>query len=180
MLCLTAITLVYPHIPAFNKGTLTPISILSDIESDSTAVQNGTHKKDGSKQPITKGNVVIKDYLTAKGLINSAGDQFALTTFLDKLSAQKKTGKEKIRIGYFGDSFIEGDLITKDLRQMLQDNFGGNGVGFMPVTSISAGFRTSIIHSFSKDWEDINFKSDDKASENLFLSGHSFHAAQGS
>lgn len=70
---------------------------------------------------------------------------------LDQLQHKKRS---KVRIAYFGDSMIEGDLITQDLRKMLQDTFGGYGVGFMPVTSIVAGFRISISHSFSKNWQD--------------------------
>ena len=60
---------------------------------------------------------------------------------LERQQKQKKT-----RIGYFGDSMIEGDLITQDFRSTLQDTFGGIGVGFMPVTSIVAGF-SCLIHS---------------------------------
>lgn len=72
---------------------------------------------------------------------------------LDQLKARKRS---KVRIAYFGDSMIEGDLITQDLRKMLQDTFGGYGVGFMPVTSIVAGFRISISHSFSKNWQEYD------------------------
>lgn len=36
------------------------------------------------------------------------------------------------RIAFLGDSFIEGDILTSDLREMLQSEFGGRGVGFVP------------------------------------------------
>ena len=109
-------------------------------------------------------------------MINSSGDRFALNSFFAKLSALRKHKLRKVRIAYFGDSMIEGDLITQDLRRLLQDNFGGDGVGFVPITSIVAGFRQTIIHSFSGNWDDVNFKSDNKGDARLFISGHSFFA----
>lgn len=53
-----------------------------------------------------------------------------------------------VRIAYFGDSFIEGDILTGALRDLLQDRFGGCGVGYVPITSQIAGFRTTVRHSF--------------------------------
>lgn len=38
-----------------------------------------------------------------------------------------------VRIIYFGDSQIEGDLITYTLRQVFQQKFGGSGIGYMPA-----------------------------------------------
>ncbi len=36
------------------------------------------------------------------------------------------------RIAFLGDSFVEGDILTADLRESLQTKFGGRGVGFVP------------------------------------------------
>ena len=57
-----------------------------------------------------------------------------------------------VRIAYFGDSFIEGDILTADLRTLFQQKFGGRGVGYVPVTSRIAGFRPTVKHTFS-GWE---------------------------
>lgn len=38
---------------------------------------------------------------------------------------------EEVRIAFLGDSFIEGDILTSDLRESLQAKFGGGGVGFV-------------------------------------------------
>jgi hypothetical protein len=87
---------------------------------------------------------------------------------------QLQSGKRKtVRIAYFGDSMIEGDLITQDLREMFQDTFGGVGVGFMPVTSIVAGFRQTVIHSFSKNWNDQTMLKANKE-QAVGISGHTF------
>lgn len=40
-----------------------------------------------------------------------------------------------VHIAYFGDSFIEADILTGDLRDMLQERYGGCGVGFVDATS---------------------------------------------
>ena len=48
---------------------------------------------------------------------------------------QIKQQKRKVRVAYFGDSVIEGDLVTSSLRNDLQELFGGKGVGFVPLTS---------------------------------------------
>ena len=86
-----------------------------------------------------------------------------------------------VRIAYYGDSFVEGDILTADLREMLQDKYGGSGVGYSPITSISSGFRMttrqtaegwtrhSIMDStyFDRSLQDISnhyFKADAEAS----------------
>ncbi len=72
--------------------------------------------------------------------------------FFEKIKNKQK----KIRVAYFGDSMIEGDLVTQDLRRSFQDWLGGSGVGFVPITSITAGFRQTIIHKFSENWSNTN------------------------
>lgn len=67
---------------------------------------------------------------------------------LDKVSSEKSL----VRIAVFGDSFIEADIFTADLREMLQKRFGGCGVGFVTITSMTSGYRPTIRHSFG-GWE---------------------------
>lgn len=96
----------------------------------------------------------------------------ALEHFFQALNKVKKQ-KRKVRIAYFGDSMIEGDLITQDLRASMQDKFGGNGVGFVPITSIVAGFRKTIIHTFG-NWTTYNLLDTLPAQHNLGISGYGF------
>ena len=56
---------------------------------------------------------------------------------------------KQVRIAVFGDSFIEADILTADLREMLQQKYGGCGVGFVTITSMTSGFRPTVRHSFS-------------------------------
>ena len=101
--------------------------------------------------------------------------QSALPHFAQKLSDLQAGKKTKIRIAYFGDSMIEGDLLTQTLRQLLQQRFGGSGVGFVPVTSAVSKFRQTVRASYPDNWKDESFKSG--KSSHLYLSGHTFSTA---
>ena len=63
--------------------------------------------------------------------------------------AQARQMNRPVRVAYYGDSFIEGDIFTADLRELLQDQFGGNGVGWVDCASQVHGFRTTVSHNFS-------------------------------
>lgn len=58
-----------------------------------------------------------------------------------------------LHIAFFSDSFTEGDILVADLRRMLQQKYGGKGVGYLPATSPTARFRTSIRHRFNGQWK---------------------------
>lgn len=61
---------------------------------------------------------------------------------------ETKCSRKKGHIAFYGDSFIEGDIFCSDIRNLLQDYFGGNGVGFVPITSEVSQFRNTILHEF--------------------------------
>ncbi|MCJ8153453.1 hypothetical protein MKJ01_06705 [Chryseobacterium sp. SSA4.19] len=95
----------------------------------------------------------------------------ALVHFSEKLAQLKKTKKGKIRIAYFGDSMIEGDLLTRKLRKLLQSEFGGYGVGYLPIQSKVAPVRETA-EIKAGGWKTINFM--DKGAKNMYVSGFSF------
>ena len=76
-----------------------------------------------------------------------------LIPFFEKLYQLETNKKGKARIAYFGDSMTDGDMIVQDVRMQFQSVFGGEGVGFVNITSESAGSRGSIIHEFSPNWK---------------------------
>jgi lysophospholipase L1-like esterase len=98
-----------------------------------------------------------------------------LNNFLQKLVELKAGKKRKIRIAYFGDSMIEGDLLTQTVRKLLQQTFGGSGVGFVPITSQVSKFRQSVVHNYSGGWQDESFKSG--KTNKLYFSGHLFRSS---
>lgn len=84
------------------------------------------------RQPTTvNGQVVIEDY--------TAGTLHPLQS----LRAALASGGHA-RIAVVGDSYIEGDIFTQDLRQLLQNAYGGQGVGYVNMHSDFPGFRKSI------------------------------------
>lgn len=79
------------------------------------------------------------------------------------------------RVAVIGDSYIEGDIFTQDLREMLQSHYGGGGVGFVNMHSDFPGFRRSVKQGGS-GWKEYaaNKKADPKYTG---LSQHYFTAS---
>ena len=63
------------------------------------------------------------------------------------------------------------------MRKSLQDKFGGGGVGWMPLSSTTAGYRTSVRHEFS-GWTDQSVLGSAKKGQTF--SGHYFTGHEGS
>ena len=102
-------------------------------------------------QPIERRRVVRSEELvdtTRKTFIELEDfDTLEYTNFdrfIDKLAKG-----EAVRIAFMGDSFVEGDILTSDLRAILQERFGGRGVGFVPCDIPFATVRKSVKRSSS-------------------------------
>lgn len=105
--------------------------------------------------------VVIEDYSVS---------HTALARFYRSLEQRQSLGRP-VRIAVLGDSFIEGDIFTSSLRNKLQAQYGGGGVGWMPMMSNIAGFRTSVRHEAS-GWTDKSVMSGAKGLQTIL--GHYF------
>lgn len=75
------------------------------------------------------GEIIIEDYTAGK-------------TGLQNL--KKALARNRARIAVIGDSYIEGDILTQDIRSQLQTLYGGRGVGYVPAHSQVAGFRRTV------------------------------------
>lgn len=125
------------------------------IEEDRRAIDT-TQTADDNKpliaiQPQKEGSqVVIEDY-TETGL------------GLERLRKAISSGR-LARIAVIGDSYIEGDIFTEYLREMLQDKYGGFGVGFVNMHSEFPGFRKSVRQGGGNGWKEYaaNGKFDDR------------------
>ncbi len=62
---------------------------------------------------------------------NLSGNISQLDNFFNAL---KNARKKQVRVAHYGDSTLEGDLISSDLRDLFQKKFGGKGVGIVPIT----------------------------------------------
>jgi len=121
--------------------TLLALTLANDsIENDSVqaVMDSAVHVIQAGCKP---GITCIEDY---------SADGTALKAFLSAM-ANREYERHPVRIALYGDSFIEGDVFCGSMRDTLQSLFGGQGVGYMPITSEVAGFRTTIKHSF-ENW----------------------------
>ena len=84
------------------------------------------------------------------------------------------SARRPVRIAVLGDSFIEGDILTADLRERLQETYGGGGTGFAPMASPLAYFRRTV-KTASKGWTAYNImqrkKTPEALREKFYVSG---------
>ena len=123
--------------PRYNSAGISLLNNLVDATGDFFAISNSGKDKLTSRAPVKLNPQPI------------TGNVKSLKPFFDAL---KRSKNQKVRIAHYGDSAIEGDLVTADIRQNLQTKYGGKGVGFLSITSQDIQFRRSTKHSFSKDW----------------------------
>lgn len=87
----------------------------------------------------------------------------------------RKGSPAAVRIAVLGDSFIEGDIVTADVRERMQDLYGGCGVGFVPFSSPIALYRATVRHTFD-GWKTYDVKAFRKVPEDVrdkfFVSGN--------
>ena len=85
-----------------------------------------------------------------------------LQAFCDTLLEARRP----VRIAFLGDSFVEGDILTADLRERLQKAYGGGGTGFAPMASPLTAYRRSV-KTQSKGWTSYNIMQRKHAPEAL-------------
>jgi lysophospholipase L1-like esterase len=51
----------------------------------------------------------------------------------------------------------DGDFIVQDIRRFFQNTFGGKGVGFVGITSLSASSRYTVSHRYSDNWKTYSY-----------------------
>jgi len=111
-----------------------PVRVRKAADNDSLAQQTAGEEY----QPDTENK------LADEGLIidYSEGTSGGMAHFYEQLS--HAVSHQVVRIAYYGDSFVEGDIVTADLRELLQDRFGGSGVGWVDCTDRLKGFRRTV------------------------------------
>ncbi len=95
----------------------------------------------GVETRLEPGQPLIEDY---------GGETPAMEAFYQVWEDTERN--RPLRIAVLGDSFIEGDILTADLREQLQQICGGSGVGFVPFATAMAKFRASVLQQYS-GWE---------------------------
>lgn len=119
-----------PELNILDDDTLKRVDILSDVRkltySDSEAGKlieeaEAERKKLLDNDSVPEGITPIEDF--------SAGDSVRIMDAFYKALTEAKKAERPVRIAYYGDSFIGGDIVTSDLREFLQKEFGGEGAG---------------------------------------------------
>lgn len=126
-------------------NTLRKVDIFADIRTP----QSEEEEIDSTLLPPPVTPVFVDTCKTGMTCIEDYSDSTlrGMSKFYEALNRVGEMDRP-VRIAVFGDSFIEADIFTADLRSLLQTRFGGSGVGFIPVTSMTSGFRPTVKHSF--------------------------------
>ncbi|MEJ5350249.1 MAG: hypothetical protein WHS65_01525 [Melioribacteraceae bacterium] len=94
-------------------------------------------------------NTFVTSQKTLGKFVPLSGNVEQLKYFFNAL---KNSKNQVIRIAHYGDSLIQGDIITEYLREYFQEKFGGKGIGYLSIVSNDIKMKTSINHSYSDDW----------------------------
>ena len=95
---------------------------------------------------------------------------------------EKLAQGERVRIAFMGDSFVEGDILTSDLREELQSVFGGRGVGFVACDIPFATVRKTVKRT-SSGWSAYSVMKPKSAPQDVadkfFVSGYLAKGGEG-
>jgi GDSL-like Lipase/Acylhydrolase family len=89
-----------------------------------------------------------------------------------------RVGQRTVRVAFFGDSFVEGDILLGDLRDTLQSLWGGEGVGFVPITSEVARFKRTLVHKYDH-WRTHSIVKKGPSAPPFGINGFSYQANEG-
>lgn len=142
------------HIRNFNL--IQDITTESHSESDSTidcptdmdpALLEAMHTKDSSL--TADSSSALQEVPPTTPAPNKIGDMVVIEDYTAGKQGLKKFKQSLYapgiaRIAVIGDSYIEGDIMTQNLRENFQKEYGGCGVGYMNMHSEFPGFRRSI------------------------------------
>lgn len=150
-------------------GFIKDFDLLSDLtKSDTTKIDTSEISTEGLDPELVKAmesgestdGVVLVDS-TGKRIVAPAdsilipikparvGEMVQIEDYTLKQGGMEKLRKalasgRLARVAVVGDSYIEGDIMTQDLRDELQTTYGGSGVGYVNMHSEFPGFRRSV------------------------------------
>jgi hypothetical protein len=152
ILIVLALLLAISFVPSFEGYK--HADILKDIRIEKNVVIKkpywATKKKHKQKiHSVKKHEIEIPDGVVE--LEDYSANKAYLQPVMERLKSIA-TSEEPVRIGFYGDSFTECEIITGDFRQALQSTFGGEGGGFVPLRIESAG-PSPLVDLFQSDVE---------------------------
>lgn len=183
LLLIITLLIVSALLPAFKIGLISfkKINLLADIQSDAPlklATADTLIKEDTVAVAIVKEEAKPEEVVAPVNpcpigftcLEDFSPEKNALRFFFKAL---RNTNLTPVRIAFFGDSFIEGDILCASFRDTLQGLYGGHGVGYVPITSEAPQFRTTIQHEF-ENWITYSLVGKQDPNTPLGISGYAF------
>jgi len=132
----------------FNSSSLTA-SVSFDLISH---ILNNNNSNESSPEFVPKAQAPqVQGVPTTNVQIEGNVDQ--MKYFFEAL---KNSRNSRVRIAHYGDSGVEGDAMTTDIRKTMQREFGGKGVGYLSITSQDITFRITTKQSFSDNWKTVS------------------------
>jgi hypothetical protein len=159
-----------PDFSIFGRQFKKP-NLLADLQRDPPIIMPKDtidNKKDSS---------VVKTIIIPKSG-SAAIEEFGKDNLRYFFESIRHSRTRSVRIAFFGDSFIEGDILCGPFRDTLQRLYGGSGVGYMPITSEVTKFRTTIQHEFS-NWNTFSMVGQRNENTPLGLPGYCFVPTDG-
>lgn len=156
---------------------LRPVDMLADLREDTLADPSQAIKELKVEQAERIDS--CRPGMTCINDMSVPGEAWGMESFYNALDSVRSLGRP-VRIAVLGDSYIEGDILTAHLRTVLQDRFGGCGTGYLPLTSIVAGFRSTVRQSFG-GWGEHHAVGGDGGYSSTWanLTGHYYTAGAG-
>ncbi len=131
-----------------NLGIKETINEKADIVTEKLIAQSNTVVVKQDK-PIKKDTLTKPEKPTTFLFVPSSGNVSCFDNFFSALYMESP--KEVVHIGHYGDSQIEGDRISSNFRNKFRQEFGGQGVGFVPLTDITDCISYS--RTSSENWQ---------------------------
>lgn len=133
---------------------LKPVALLADIQTESVKnpLETSLAKIELPKTPpaVAEEHDTVPEGITP--IIDYADSTMVgMAAFYQALQHRDQLARP-VRIAYFGDSFIEGDILTADLRALLQRAYGGAGIGYTEVHPPFANCRITTLQK-SEGWD---------------------------
>lgn len=115
-----------------DTATMMPMKVLTARGDSLRHTETDTLRRHA---PVPEGVTPVEDYS------EGAHGMESFYAALDNVNSMDRP----VRVGYWGDSYIEGDILVCDLREQLQKRFGGNGVGWVDCGKTSNSLRPTVV-----------------------------------
>jgi lysophospholipase L1-like esterase len=154
--------------------TLRKMDILQDIREQKAVVELPKLMR---KDSLSSEFILQDSSIIGNSIEDYTEDQLGLSKFFAAIDSIK-THQNKVRLAFLGDSFVEGDILLGDMRDTLQTLWGGQGVGYVPITSEVAPFRRSFLQHYDR-WTTLGIVKDAASHTDFGINGFVYYPENG-